>query len=181
MLGREIGWPDYGVPPQEDDLEVYREGQIHAEECRIEVTRFSEPGPVIEVRELLCRLYGKPDEVGARNPYVAVYRRLRGSALPQPGDSQAHSYVIGTVDYGYWPSLKLGYIENVRIRSDMRRKGLGLKLVDFALDYLRSRRMRRIYSLAVNPEGFGLLESARLVPEPPENAEHPWRTWFSTT
>lgn len=181
MVGREIGWPDYGVPPQKDDLEVYRVGQIHVEECRIEVTRFSEPGPVIEVRELLCRLYGKPDEVGTRNPYVAVYRRLRGSALPQPGDSQAHSHAIGTVDYGYWPSLKLGYIENVRIRSDMRRKGLGLKLVDFALDYLRSRRMRCIYSLAVNPEGFGLLESAGLVPELPENTELPWRTWFSTT
>jgi len=145
------------------------------------VTTFSEPGPVIEVRELLCRLYGKPDEVGPQNPYVAIYRRLRGSVLPQPGDSQAHSHAIGTVDYRYWPSLKLGYIENVKIRSNMRRKGLGLKLAKFALDYLRNRGMQRIYSLAVNPEGFGLLESAGLVPEPPENTERPWRRWFSTT
>jgi len=148
MVAREIGWPDYGLPKQEDDLEACREGPIHVEECRIEVTGLPEPGPVIEVRDLLCRLYGRPDEVGARNPYVAVYKRLRGCALQQSGDSKAHNYVIGIVDYGYWPSLTLGYIE---------------------------------YSLAVNPEGFGLLERAGLVPEPPENSECLWRRWFSTT
>ncbi len=101
-------------------------------------------------------------------------------ALQQPGDSQAHKYVICIVYYGYWPSLKLGYIENVKIRSDVRRKGLGLKLIGFALDYLRSQGVQRIYSLAVNPEGFGLLTRAGLVPEPPENSECLWRRWFST-
>jgi len=181
MVAREIGWPDYGLPKQEDDLEACREGPIHVEECRIEVTGLPEPGPVIEVRDLLCRLYGRPDEVGARNPYVAVYKRLRGCALQQSGDSKAHNYVIGIVDYGYWPSLTLGYIENVRIHPDMRQKGLGLRLVDFALDYLRSKGVQRVYSLAVNPEGFGLLERAGLVPEPPENSECLWRRWFSTT
>jgi len=181
MVEREIGWPDYGLSQQENDLDGCWAGPIHIEECRIEVTGLSEPGPVIEVRDLLCRLYGRPDEVGIRNPYVAVYRRLRGCALQQPGDSQAHNYVIGIVDYGYWPSLKLGYIENVKIHPDVRRKGLGLKLIDFALDYLRGRGVQRIYSLAVNPEGFGLLERAGLLPEPSDNPECLWRRWFSTT
>lgn len=176
-----MGWPDYRLPRQEDDLEGSREGPTDVEEYWIEVTEVSEPGPVIEIRDLLCRLYGKPDEVGTQNPYVASYRRLRGSAVPRSRHSQAHSQVIGTVDYGYWPSLNLGYIESVRVRSDMRRKRLGLKLVDFALDYLRSRRIRRIYALAVNPEGSGLLESAGFLPEPPENSEDPWRMWFSIT
>jgi GNAT superfamily N-acetyltransferase len=181
MVWRDMRWPDYGLPRQEDDIEGCREGPTYVEEYRIEVTEVFEPGPVIEIRDLLCRLYGKPDEVGTQNPYVAGYRRLRGSAVPQSRDSQAHSHVIGTVDYGYWPSLNLGYIESVRIRLDMRRKGLGLKLVNFALDYLRSRRIQRIYSLAVNPEGSGLLESAGFVSEPPENSEDPWRMWFSIT
>lgn len=180
MARREIGWPDYGIPKQEDYLEGCQGGRTDVEECRIDISGLSEPGPLIEVRDLLCKLYGKPDEVGTRNPYIAVYRRLRGRALLQTENSQANSYVIGTVDYGYWPSLKLGYIENVKIHLNMRRKGLGLKLVDFALAYLRSKGVRRIYSLAVNPEGFGLLERAGLVPEPPENLECLWRRWFCT-
>jgi len=181
MVWNDMGWPAYGPPRQEDDLEGSGNGPPHIEEYRIEVTGVSEPGPVIEVRDLLYRLYGKPNEVGTQNPYVASYRRLRGSAIPKSGGSQAQGHVTGTVDYGYWPSLKLGYIESVRVHSDMRRKGLGLKLVDFALDYLRSRGIRRIYSFAVNPEGFILLESAGFVPEPSENSEYPWRRWLSIT
>jgi GNAT superfamily N-acetyltransferase len=176
-----MGWPAYGPPRQEDDLEGSGKGPARVEEYSIEVTGVSEPGPVIEVRDLLYRLYGKPNEVSTQNPYVASYTRLRGSAIPKSRDSQAQGHVTGTVDYGYWPSLKLGYIENVRVRPDMRRKGLGLKLVDFALDYLRSRGIRRIYSFAVNPEGFVLLESAGFVPEPPEDSERPWRRWLSIT
>jgi len=181
MVWHDIRWPDYGLPRQEDDLEGCLEGPASVEEYWIEVTEVFEPGPVIEIRDLLCRLYGKLDGVGTQNPYVASYRRLRGSAVPRSRDSQGHSHVIGTVDYGYWPSLKLGYIENVKVRSDMRRKGLGLNLVDFALDYLRSRQIQRIYALAVNPEGCGLLESAGFVPEPPENSADPWRMWFYIT
>ena len=181
MVWNDMGWPAYGPPWQEDDLEGCHKGPTHVEQYRIEVTGVSEPGPLIEVRDLLCKLYGKPDGVGAQNPYVASYRRLRGSAIPESTDSQAHGHVGGFVDYGYWLSLKLGYVENVRVRSDMRRKGLGLKLIDFALDYLRRRGIQRIYSFAVNPEGFRLLESAGFMPEPPESSERPWRRWFSTT
>jgi GNAT superfamily N-acetyltransferase len=181
MVWNDMGWPAYGSPRQEDNLEGCLKSPTHVEEYRIEVTGVPEPGPAIEVRDLLRKLYGEPNEVGTQNPYVASYRRLRGSAIPQSGDSQARGHITGTIDYGYWPSLKLGYIENVRVRSEMRRKGLGLKLVDFALDYLRSRGIRRIYSFAVNPEGFTLLESAGFVPEPPESSEYPWRRWFSIT
>jgi N-acetylglutamate synthase-like GNAT family acetyltransferase len=134
----------------------------------------------IEVRDLLHRLYGETDTRGTSNPYVAKYTRLRANALPESRDSQEYGHVVGTVDYRYWPSLKLGYIENVRVSPNIRRKGLGIKLVDFALDYMRSSGIRRIYSFAVNPEGSGLLESAGFAPEPPENAERPWRRWFST-
>ena len=152
---------------------------MDVEEYRIEVTRVSEPGPVIEVRNLFRRLYGEPDECGTLNPYIARCRRLRGSALPDSKNSQEYGYVTGTVDYRYWPSLKLGYIENVQVGSNMRRRGLGLKLVDFALDYVRSRGIQRVYSFAVNPEGFHLLESSGFAAEPPDDSERPWQRWFS--
>jgi len=179
MVWRDMEWPAYGPPLQEDNLEGCQEGLADSEAFRIEVTRVSEPGPVVETRDLLRRLYGEPDGRGTRNPYVARYTRLRASALPESGDNQEYGYVTGTADYRYWPSLKLGYVENVRVSSAMRRKGLGLKLVDFALDYMRSRGIQRIYSFAVNPEGSRLLESAGFAPEPPENSELPWRRWFS--
>lgn len=180
MVRRNMEWPAYGPPRQEDDLEGCQEGLADAEEYKIEMTRVSEPGPVIEVRDLFRRLYGELDECGTPNPHAAKYRRLRGRALPESRDSQEYGYVTGTVDYRYWPSLKLGYIESVKVSSRMRRKGLGLKLVDFALDHMRSRGIQRTYSFAVNPEGSGLLESAGFVPEPPDNSERPWRRWFST-
>jgi len=179
MVWRDMEWPAYGPPLQEDNLEGCQEGLADSEAFRIEVTRVSEPGPVVETRDLLRRLYGDPDGRGTRNPYVARYTRLRASALPESGDNQEYGYVAGTADYRYWPSLKLGYIENVRVSSAMRRKGLGLKLVAFALDYMRSKGIQRIYSFAVNPEGSRLLESAGFAPEPPEDSELPWRRWFS--
>jgi GNAT superfamily N-acetyltransferase len=180
MVWRDMEWPAYGPPLQDGELEGCREGLADVEAYKIEVTGVSEPGPVVETRDLLRRLYGEPDERGASNLHVSRYRRLRGSAIPESGDSREYGYVAGTVDYRYWPSLKLGYIENVKVSSSMRRKGLGLKLVDFALDYMHSRGVQCIYSFAVNPEGSGLLESAGFTPEPPENPELPWRRWFST-
>ena len=178
MAWRDMGWPAYGLPRREDDLEPCLEDATNVEQYRIDVIEVSEPGPVIETRDLLCRLYGKPDEIGPQSPYLATYERLRGIAAPQ--SDQAHRHVIGTVEYGYWPSLNLGYIETVRVRLDMRRKGFGLKLVDFAVDYMRGRKIQRVYSFAVNIEGNALLESAGFVPEPPGDSERPWRRWFST-
>lgn len=181
MVWRDMGWPAYGSQPQEDDLEPYPKDTPQTGEYRIEVSEASEPGTVVEIRDLLCRLYGKPDECGEQNPYLASYRRLKGTALPRSADSQAHKHIIGIVDYVYWPSLNLGYIESVRVRSDMRQKGLGMTLLNFALDYMRSREIRRIYSFAVNSEGNRLLGSAGFVPEPPDDPERPWRRWFAKT
>ena len=181
MQWRNMNWPAYGPPLAEDNLEAHQEGLEDAAAYRIEVAKVSEPGPVVETRDLLRRLYGEPNGRGARNPYVAKYTRLRASALPESGDNQEYGLVIGTADYRYWPSLKLGYIEHVRVSSSARRKGLGVKLVDFTLDYMRGKGIERIYSFAVNPEGSRLLENAGFAPEPSEDPERPWRKWFFRT
>ena len=178
MKWRNMNWPAYGPPLAEDNLEGCQEGLADIETYRIEVTRVSEPGPVVETRDLLRRLFGEPDGRGARNPYVARYTRLRASALPESGDGREYGYVVGTADYRYWPSLKLGYIEHVRVSSSVRGRGLGVRLVDCALQCMRGKGIQRIYSFAVNPEGARLLESARFTPEPAEDSERPWRKWF---
>ncbi len=181
MTWRNMEWPAYGPPLQDDDLDDHQIGLEEAEECRIEVSRVSEPGSLVEVRSLFYRLYGEPGEHNTPNPYLAKYRRLRGSALPCPKDNQEYGYVTGTVDYKYWPSLKLGYIENVRVSARMRHKGLGVKLTNFAIGYMRRKGVQRIYSFAVNPEGFSLLTSAGFIAEPPEDSERAWKRWFSIT
>ena len=179
MIWRNLEWPAYGPPRKEDKLEGSQEGLDDAEEYKIKVNSVSEPGPVIEVRNLFRRLYGEPNECDKPNPYIARYKRLRGSALPESKNSREYGYVTGTVDFRYWPSLKLGYIENVQVSSNMRRKGLGNKLVSFALDYMRPKGIQRIYSFAVNREGFRLLESSGFTAEPPDNSERSWQRWFS--
>ena len=179
MVWRNLEWPAYGPPREEDKLDEVHEGSDDVEEYKIKVNTVSEPGSVIEVRNLFHRLYGEPDECDEPNPYIAQYRRLRGSALPESRDSQEYGYVTGTVDFRYWPSLYLGYIENVQVSSNMRRKGLGNKLVSFALDYMRSKGIQRTYSFAVNHEGFLLLERSGFTAEPPDNAQHSWQRWFS--
>ena len=171
-------WPAYGPPRQEDDLEGNHEGLADVKEYRIEVTKASEPDPVVEVRDLLHRLYGEIDRNSKPNPFVARYRRLRGSAIPDSGDNHDSDQFLGLVDYRYWSSLKLGYIENVRVSSSMRRKGLGRKLVEFAVDYMHDKGIQRIYSFAVNPEGYGLLAGSGFEPEPVDDLERPWRRWF---
>ncbi len=77
--------------------------------------------------------------------------------------------------------MKLGYIENVRVSARMRHKGLGVKLTNFAIDCMRRKGVQRIYSFAVNPEGFSLLTSDRFIAEPPEEPERAWKRWFSIT
>ena len=178
MVWRNLEWPAYGPPRKEDKLAGGEEGLDDVEEFIIKVNSVSESGPVIEVRNLFRRLYGEPDECDTPNPYIARYIRLRGSAFPESKDSQKYRYVTGTVDFRYWPSLKLGYIENVQVGSNMRRKGLGNKLVSFAFDYMRSKGIQRTYSFAVNQEGFHLLESSGFAAEPPDNSDRSWQRWF---
>ncbi len=158
--------------------EPHKEDSVDLGKYRIEVTRISEPGPTIEVHSLFRRLYSEPQEHGETNPYVAKYRRLRAKVLPRFRGSQGDNCVAGSVEYRYWPSLKLGYIENAYVSAEIRRKGLGVKLINFAVSYMRRKGSHRIYAFAVNPEGCGLLASAGFAREPPENPTSLWRRWF---
>ena len=158
--------------------ELQREDSVDLGEYRIEVTRISEPGPIVEVHNLFHRLYSEPQERGTANPYVAKYRRLRARVLLRFGGSQGDNCVAGSVEYRYWSCLKLGYIENVHVSSEMRRRGLGVKLINFAVNYMRRKGSHRIYAFAVNSEGCGLLASAGFAHEPPEDPKSLWRRWF---
>ena len=158
--------------------ESQKEGSVDLGEYRIEVTRTSAPGPIVEVRNLFNKLYSEPQERRRASPYTTEYQRLRARALSGSGDSQDANYIAGIVEYRYWPGLKLGYIENVRVSSEMRRQGLGVKLIDFAVNYMHREGSHRIYAFAVSPEGSGLLTSAGFVDEPPEDSASPCRRWF---
>jgi len=147
-------------------------------EYRIEVTRISEPGPTVEVRSLFNKLYSESQEGETLNPYLAKYQRLRARVLTHSKGSQGGNCVAGSVEYRYWPCLKLGYIENARVSPEMRRKGLGVKLINFAVNYMRREGSLHIYAFAVNPEGYGLLTNTGFAHEPPENPASPWRRWF---
>jgi len=146
--------------------------------CDIALSRISEPGPVVEVRILFRRLYGEPGKYDAPNPYVATCERQRGSALVNAKADREHSPVGGIIDYRYWHSLELGYIENVQVGSEMRRQGLGAKLIDFAVDHMCGKDVRRVYSFAASQPGFRLLTRAGFTAEPPENPELSWKRWF---
>lgn len=158
--------------------ELQKEDSVDLAEYRIEITRISEMGPTVEIRNLFHRLYSEPQERRTANPYVAEYRRLRARALLHSGGNQSGNCVAGSVEYRYWPCLKLGYIENVHVSPEMRRRGLGVKLINFAVNYMRRKGSHRIYAFAVNSEGCGLLASAGFAHEPSEDPESPWRRWF---
>lgn len=176
-----MAWPTYVPPRQEEDLEEHQEDSVDVGEYRIEITSISELGPTIEVKSLFRRLYGEPQECDTPNPYVAEYRRLRVTALQHSKGSQGRNYIVGRIDYRYWPSLKLGYIENAHVSSAKRRKGVGVTLMHFVINYMRRQGSDMIYAFSVNTEGFGLLVNAGFIAQPPEDPEYPWRSWFSIT
>jgi len=178
MVWRNLEWPAYGPPRKEEKLDGGQERPEDVEEFKIQANKASEPGPVIEVRNLFHRLYGDPEDCDDPNPYIARYVRLKGNAVPELKSSHEYGSVSGTVDYRYWPTLKLGYIENVVVSTNMRRKGLGNMLVSFALDYMREKGMRRTYSFAVNRGGYRLLNSSGFTAEPPDNPQKSWQRWF---
>jgi len=158
--------------------EPQKEDSVDLEEYRIEVTRISEPGPTVEVHNLFNKLYSEPPERGTTKPYVAKYQRVRARVLAHSKDSQGDNCVAGNVEYRYWPCLKLGYIENACVSPEMRRRGFGVKLINFAVNYMRREGSHHIYAFAVNPEGCSLLTSAGFTHETPENPATPWRRWF---
>ena len=164
---------------EEDYLEESQEDLVNMEGYCVKVSGLFESGPAVEVHNLFRRLYGEPQECGPPNPYVAKYRRLRASVIPHLENSQDYDYTTGSIEYRYWPDLKLSYIENVYVSAEMRRKGFGVKLINFAVNYLRHQGSQRIYGFSVNPVGFRLLASAGFISEPPENPAYRWRRWFS--
>ncbi len=176
MVWRDMTWPAYGAQEQEDELEG-SEGPPNTEDCALETTEVSDPGSLVERRDLLCRLYGPPEQAGEPNPHVATYRRLKATAQLS-SENKATDVVLGVADFGYWPVLGLGYIESVRVRADMRKKGLGQKLLKFAVGCMHNKGVRRIYSFAVNPEGHKLLQGGGFTPQPSEDPQRPWRRWF---
>ena len=104
---------------------------------------------------------------------------MKGTALPRSPDGPVTNNVSGTVDYGYWSALNLGYIESVRVRPNLRKKGIGVALLNYAVDHMSRLGITRIYSFAVNPEGSKLLESGGFAPQTPGDSDQPWRRWFA--
>jgi GNAT superfamily N-acetyltransferase len=170
-------WPAYGQSPQNDGLER-PDSPPDTSDYYYEVAEVHEQPPLVEIRDLLRRLYGSPEECGESNPYIAPYRRMKGTAVLRSAEGGDKNLTIGVADFGYWSALDLGYIENVRVHPDIRRKGLGQKLLKFGVDYMCGKGIHRIYSFAVNPEGYKLLEGGGFTPRPADDPERPWRTWF---
>jgi len=171
-------WLDRLPPLQESSPEVLPDDLAVAREYGMEVAAAPETGPTVETRQLLRRLYGEPQDCDEPNPYLAGYTRFRAKLHPAAGASPAD--VHGSIDYRHWPDLKLGYIENVHVGPDMRRRGVGVRLLGFAVEHLRRRGSRSIHAFTVNSQGFGLFTSAGFAAGPPEDLGSPWRRWVST-
>jgi GNAT superfamily N-acetyltransferase len=176
MQWRDMGWPAYGAPGQKQDADSQLEDVSDGEETEIVVTSLSEPAPIVEIRDLFRKLYGEPDECRTPSPYLAVYYRFRGMVRTRIKNGQPAD--LGIADFGYWRSLKLGYIESVKVRPNIRGKGIGIKLVNIVLNYLQDCGIQRCYSFAVNPEGYRLLKNSGFTPATPDDPERPWRAWF---
>lgn len=172
MTGR-----DHPPALHEKSPEVHPEDLAAAQEYGLEVGAAPEPGPAVEVRELLRQLYGEPQSCGSPNPYLARYSRFRAKSRPKVGTSLDDPG--GGIEYRCWPDLKLGYIESIHVGPETRRRGLGVRLVRFAIEHLRRRGSRSIYAFTVNPEGFRLLTSAGFAAGPAEDPSSPWRCWVS--
>jgi len=134
----------------------------------------SEPGPAVEARELLRRLYGEPQQCGEQSPYLAGHARFQ---VTLPGEREKTEG--GGVEYRYWPDLRLGYIENVQVTPGLRRRGVGVRLIRFALEHLRRLGADSVHAFTVSPQGFSLLTGAGFAPEPAGDAGSPWRCWLT--
>ncbi|MFH1382218.1 MAG: GNAT family N-acetyltransferase [Chloroflexota bacterium] len=155
-----------------------KEASVEWGEYRIEVVRISEPGPTVEVSNLFHRLYAQSQHGEETSPYFAGYLRFRAKAFPRSGGRQDNDSIAGSAEYRYWPSLNLGYIEYVQVDAGTRRKGLGVKLVNFIVDYMRRKGSWRVYAFAVNAMGCRLLARAGFTDETPEDPASPRRKWF---
>ncbi|HEY90389.1 MAG TPA: GNAT family N-acetyltransferase [Dehalococcoidia bacterium] len=165
------------LPSSQENSGALPEDSIVPIDHEIEVTVPVDPGPNVETRKLFRRLYGIPQDYDTASPFLATFTRYRSKLRPAALTSPRH--VNGSIEYRYWPDLKLGYIDNVFIGSNMRRQGFGVRLVKFATDHLRRKGSRTVFAFTVNPPGLGLFISAGFTPESPEDASYPWRRWVS--
>jgi ribosomal protein S18 acetylase RimI-like enzyme len=170
------------LPPHEEATpELLPEDMAVAREYGVDISVASEPAPAVEARELFRRLYGEPQDCGQPNPYLAACCRLRAKARSKPGDGQRRGEVVGSIEYRCWPSLGLGYIGSVHVSSQMRRRGLGVRLVSFAVEHMRRRGAGSIYAFTVSREGYQLFHRAGFAPKPPDDPRAPWRRWVLAT
>lgn len=174
-------WQSHLPSPQRDVPDESREEVVDIGSCRIGLRALNEIGPTVEVNNLFRKLYGHPHECKTFNPYIAEFRRFRARILTYYSGNQNGNGIAGSVDYRYWPSLKLGYIENAYVTAEVRRHGLGVKLISFATNDLRGKGSYRVYAFSTNAEGYGLLDSAGFANEAPDNPARPWHRWFLTS
>ncbi len=168
--GRPLRGNEGGMPPED---------VATAREYGLEVTKAPEPGPTVEVRELFHRLFGEPQACAEPSPYLATYERLRARIHPESAGGHDGEDVTGSIEFRYWPTLRLGYIENVHVSTGKRRRGLGVKLVGFAVQHLSRRGSGQIHAFTVSREGSSLFASAGFAAGPPEDEGQPWRRWVS--
>jgi len=150
LSNRKMVWITYVPPEQETKPDTMFGESGDVDGYRIKLYRPFEPAPTVEVRNLFRKIYGEPQDCGEPNPYVAEFTRIRGRLMPVCGNGKDSKKIYGTVDFRYWPTLKLGYIENAQVNPEVRRKGLGSKLIVFAMNYLRNMGSEKIYAYAAS-------------------------------
>ncbi len=176
---------EYLPRPHHDKTGLLPEDLLAAKEYDLDVSVVGGLGPAVEPRDLLLRLYGRPQDNGRSNPHLAPYRRLRASLRPElaSGSEQAETADpspdrdVGSIEYRHWPSLQLGYLETIQVSTEVRRQGVGIKLVDFAVEHLARLGCQCVYAFIVSPEGASLFASAGFSTPEPRDGAQPWRDW----
>jgi GNAT superfamily N-acetyltransferase len=90
--------------------------------------------------------------------YHEVLARIGGGTIAD---------LVGSVDYLYFPSLKLGVIELIDVNKIHQRKGYGRKLLEYAIDDMKKKGITRVWADVWSYEsqqmfsslGFSLKES----------------------
>jgi len=180
LSNRKMVWITYVPPEQETKPDTMFGESVDIDGYRIKLYRPFEPAPTVEVRNLFRKIYGEPQDCGEPNPYVAEFTRIRGRIMSVCGNGKDSKKIYGTVDFRYWPTLKLGYIENAQVNPEVRRKGLGSKLIVFAMSYLRNMGSEKIYAYAASREGAKMLGSIGFTASTPDNTKKRWLCWFYT-
>ncbi len=168
-------------PPPKSGRGIPAEDVDFARERGFELANAIEPGPTVEVRDLFHRLYGPPKKGSRASPGLADCVRLRAKARGVAGDGGevAVDEVAGSIEFRYWPVLGIGYVETVHVAAAIRRRGLGIRLLEFALDLIRRKGADSVHAFIVSADGLGLFTDAGIVAEAAEDASVPWRTWAS--